>query len=545
MKNKAKKFFPKRTMASLFLPAVFFISGIRLQNFSAAVIVAVFFIAISTLLLMALFKASGQTLSKKTATMATLALIGSMLCGVFYYKLRCETGHSGEKHPECNDVTITLVADSIVFRDRKHGIFYGYGTIVGCEKQCEWLKRERIFFNVDAACCEKLPMCGQKFEVSGVLRAVKRKSDWWFSKHLRNLQIGWQISNGYLVRCCEPASLLKSFFGSIFEKFSRAITAGVQDRGVETGIMLGMLTGAKDRMDSFSRTMFSDLGISHLFAVSGLHIGIIATAIDFLLRFFSVRKKMRIFPTLILLTLYVNAIGCSPSSLRAVTMVAFYFGAILLGRRPNVLSALANSALLHALYDPFAVFSISFLLSYAVVAGIVLIGVPLQNFLSNLFLNLHGLRIESYPRMHRISLKFKRALIVSFSISVAGHLMSLPLSIEHFGIVSLLTVPINVLVVPIATAAIIVGATSLFFGLCGLWPICAILNKIACFLIYVFRIVSQSMYCDSLCFRGVKLSIISGSLLTALILVIAYIFFLCNEIFESGRIADDTAALPS
>jgi competence protein ComEC len=284
-----------------------------------------------------------------------------------------------------------------------------------------------------------------------------------------------------------------------------------------------MLTGYKQEIDVSARGVFYDLGIAHLFAVSGIHIGIIAKTIDFFLKIICMPKRFRVFPVLILLTFYVNAIGCSPSSLRALMMVAFYYISSLLGRKPTVLAALTNSALLHVLYDPFVVFNISFLLSYAVVAGMILMGLPLQGILSNIFLNLHGLKLESYPWIDRFLFWTKKFLITSFSISLAACLVSLPLSIDHFGTMSLLTVPVNMFVVPIATCAIVTGAMTLFFGLLGLWPICACLNKISCFLIHIFYILTKSFYYDCCCYRNMTICCISGAAWTMLILTCAHL----------------------
>jgi predicted membrane metal-binding protein len=195
-----------------------------------------------------------------------------------------------------------------------------------------------------------------------------------------------------------------------------------------------------------------------------------------------------------------------------------------MGRKPNVLSALSNAALLHAIYDPFVAFNISFLLSYVTVAGIILIGLPLQDFLFEKFLDLRGLKLASYPPMDRFLFHLRRTLIVSFSISFSGHLVSLPISAEYFGTISLLTIPVNILAVPIAGCAIVVGAVTLFFGLLNFWPMCAVLNKISCFLIYIFCLLSQGLYCDSCCLRNVKFCSPGGAILTALILICAYVF---------------------
>jgi predicted membrane metal-binding protein len=90
--------------------------------------------------------------------------------------------------------------------------------------------------------------------------------------------------------------------------------------------------------------------------------------------------------------------------------ILFYFilfYVILTARKPTILSVLTNSVLLYEVYDPFVVFNISFLLSYAVVAEIILIGTLLKNFLSCIFLNLHSLKFENYPLINRVSFRLK------------------------------------------------------------------------------------------------------------------------------------------
>jgi competence protein ComEC len=412
----------------------------------------------------------------------------------------------------------------MVIKNKQQGIFYGYGVIDDVSNAHQ-LKGERVFFAVECANGVPIPFRNQKFKIQGKLKYVRENSNWWFFKHLKNMRVHWMISDGCLLSLESKASPWQVFFRKIFDGFLHTITIGVEDKEIERGIMSGMLTGHRQGIDKPSRMLFNGLGISHLFAVSGIHMGILAATIDFFLKVICVSKKFRTIPVLILLTFYVNAIGCSPSSVRALSMVTFYYISSLLGRKPIVLSALTNSALFHVLYDPFVVFNISFLLSYSVVAGIVLIGTPLKNFLSHIFLNLHGLKFESYPLIDRIFFRFKKTLIVSFSISFAAYLVSLPISVDHFGSIPLLTIPANMIIVPLATMAIIIGAITLFFGLWKVWILCSILNNISCRLICIFRLLAHGIYNDSFYLRNITIHYVGGTSLTMLILTVAYIIF--------------------
>ncbi|MDR0742504.1 MAG: ComEC/Rec2 family competence protein [Puniceicoccales bacterium] len=445
----------------------------------------------------------------------------SMWCGMIYANYRCELGISPPKYWQKN-VFLTVKADTIVIKDKQQGIFYGYG-VINDVSTAHRLKGERIFFALERTNGTPIPFRGQKFKIQGKLKYVRENSDWWFFRHLKNMRVHWMLSDGCLLSWESKASPWQVFFRKIFDGFLHSITIGVENREIEHGIMSGMLTGYRQGIDKSSRTLFSGLGISHLFAVSGIHMGIFAATIDFFLKVMCVSKRFRAVPILILLTFYVNAIGCSPSSVRALSMVTFYYISSLLGRKPTVLSALTNSALFHILYDPFVVFNISFLLSYAVVAGIVLVGVPLKNFLSHVFLNLHGLKFESYPPIDRILFRLKKLLITSFSISFAAYFVSLPLSIDYFGSMSLLTIPANMFIVPLATMAIIIGAVTLFLGLWKIWGLCDLLNNISCRLIHIFRLLAHGIYNDSCYLRNITIPYIGGTSLTMLILVGAYV----------------------
>ncbi|MDR1891137.1 MAG: ComEC/Rec2 family competence protein [Puniceicoccales bacterium] len=505
----------------LFLPLLFFIAGIRVSKFAFVISILIASVVFSILLRLYFlhFRSNiGRYFNPLRNIIVLLAL--SMLCGVMYFKFRCESKIFPSRHWQRN-VTLTLKADTIVIKNKGHGIFYGYGVIDNVSKSYE-LKGGRIFFAVECTNGTPIPFRGQKFKIQGNLKYVKENSNWWFFKHLKRMHVDWMLSDGCLLSWESKASPWQVFFRKIFDRFLHTISIGVENKEIEHGIMSGMLTGYKQGIDKPSRVLFNDLGISHLFAVSGIHIGILAVTIDFFLKIICIPKKFRVLPILILLVSYVSAIGCSPSSVRALTMVAFYFMSSLLGRKPTVLSALTNSALLHVLCDPFVVFNISFLLSYAVVAGIILIGIPLKNFLSHIFLNLHGLKFESYPLIDRVSFRLKKSLIASFSISFAAYFVSLPISLDHFGVLSLLTIPANMFIVPLATLAIIIGAITLFFGLWKIWPLCAILNNISCGLIYIFRLLAHAVHCDACCYRNITIQFIGGASLTMLILVGAY-----------------------
>ena len=317
-------------------------------------------------------------------------------------------------------------------------------------------------------------------------------------------------------------SKMPKIYDYLRNKFIKTLAIGSDNYTDEAGILKGMLTGFKDSIPNKNSSILHDLGLGHLFAVSGIHIGIIAVTLNFVLSMVLIPKKFRGIIVIITIFFYVHAIGAPPSAKRAMTMFAFYLFCSSVGRSPNVLSALTNSALLYVLIDPFVVFNISFLLSYSVVCGIILIGTPLENFLKRKILNTYGLKISAFEKKDIILFHVKKHAISAFAIASSAYLSGMLFSIETFNTLTLLTIPVGILAIPIASCAIILGTISLIFGLVNIDFMCLILNKIAFNIIKFMNIILQLAHSDWCCIKDVHLPFFSGATLTSVLLVTSY-----------------------
>jgi len=148
------------------------------------------------------------------------------------------------------------------------------------------------------------------------------------------------------------------------------------------GLFEALVLGEKINLPPKVKDAFSELGIFHLLAISGLHLGLLLALISILLR-----GLLYLFPTLLLrltfkqwlflvatpfLILYALLSGPTPSALRALTMFALWGGALLFWRELSGLDLLALTVLLILLFQPEAVGSFSFRLSVSAVLGILL-----------------------------------------------------------------------------------------------------------------------------------------------------------------------------
>jgi competence protein ComEC len=136
-----------------------------------------------------------------------------------------------------------------------------------------------------------------------------------------------------------------------------------------SGIPLALLLGERGELSKSIRRIFIELGISHLLALSGMHLGLIAAAILLLLRRFRARKLL---PLLFLLTVYLGTVGEVLSLYRAFGMAVFLVLAKMLHRPMDAMRALAMAVFLLVLWSPHIYFSVGFQLSVTATFAVLL-----------------------------------------------------------------------------------------------------------------------------------------------------------------------------
>lgn len=136
-------------------------------------------------------------------------------------------------------------------------------------------------------------------------------------------------------------------------------------------IIAALVLGEKRAVDSELRSTFSSLGLSHMLALSGLHVGFIyaifAFLFSFILKYSPVLQSVSLS---VIIVLYAALTGLSPSVMRASLMFLLYALSIGLGRRTCVFNLVFVSAFLLLLYDKNLLFDVGFQLSYLAVLGI-------------------------------------------------------------------------------------------------------------------------------------------------------------------------------
>ncbi len=208
--------------------------------------------------------------------------------------------------------------------------------------------------------------------------------------------------------------------------------------GQENGALAaGMLHGAVTDIPEETLDAFRVSGIAHLLSVSGLHVSLLAGMLLLLLR------RVRPVPQLLLISaallFYCAFCAFAPATLRAALMTFCLLFSRVCNRRNDPLSALSFSFLLLLLISPFALFSVGFQLSYTAVLGILLLYPTLND------------------SMHSLPRTLKEPLALSISASVS----TLPVSAAVFGTMPVLSIPANILVVPLCALSMLPSGIAL------------------------------------------------------------------------------------
>ncbi len=151
----------------------------------------------------------------------------------------------------------------------------------------------------------------------------------------------------------------------------------------EAAVAEALLIGYRDDLDKELVQAYSNTGVVHIIAISGLHLGMIYAALVFFLKSFRKTKWIKWFKPLIILSvlwIFTLLAGGVPSILRSAVMFTFIIIGETFDRKSSIYNTLASSAFVMLCINPFFLWDIGFQLSYTAVVSIVLFSHPVYNW---------------------------------------------------------------------------------------------------------------------------------------------------------------------
>lgn len=205
-----------------------------------------------------------------------------------------------------------------------------------------------------------------------------------------------------------------------------------------SSFLAGLLLGSRGGIPEDLKDAFAKTGVSHILAISGYNISILAWFLASLLAFFYLSPRFVFWLSVLSIFIFVLLTGAEPSVIRAAIMGSLVLLARKEGRVYSVANAIvfAGAAMLFA--DPFILrYDVGFQLSFLATLGLILILPRLENYFQNL------------PAV----LGLKEAFLATTSAQAAV----LPLLLYNFGNLSLVSVAVNVLILPAVPFAMFFG----------------------------------------------------------------------------------------
>jgi competence protein ComEC len=276
------------------------------------------------------------------------------------------------------------------------------------------------------------------------------------STYLRRLNLKGVAGTVYLPTLLDVRVDRRSAYGvySVVDRI-RANLLETIERNLSTesaAIAKGFLLGETRQISAEVYQLFRDSGTLHVLAVSGANVALVILFALIALRPFAVRQPRRGIILLIVVALFALLSHGQPSVVRASVMAAFVLLAGLLGREYDLNHIISLTVLSILLLDPGQLFDIGFQLSVVTAWGLVLFVKPLA---------------AGFEEWH--SRRWYRWLVFPVIVSMVAQLCSAPLIAYYFGTVPVATVLANLVVVPLASIAVVAIMLMLTADL--VWPV--------------------------------------------------------------------------
>ena len=223
----------------------------------------------------------------------------------------------------------------------------------------------------------------------------------------------------------------------------------------ESALLSGILLGVDNDIPTGIQTAFRVTGTTHIIAISGFNISILAALFSSVFyRLFGARKGA--LATALTLFIYVILCGASPSVVRAAIMGSLGLFASLVGRRQVGINSLAFVAMLMCLFNPYLPWDVSFQLSFLSTLGLILFAEPMVSWLKTVF--------TRFPPTHSLESLAEKVGEYCF-FTFAALIMTFPVMAYHFQSLSWLSLVTNPLILPVQPLVMILGGLSLLLGM--------------------------------------------------------------------------------
>lgn len=260
---------------------------------------------------------------------------------------------------------------------------------------------------------------GDKIAFSGTYTRPEKQRNYKgfdYSQYIKQLKVYGTIR-------CEKIQFIKNNQGNGIFKISNQILERIVSRtkkvlNEETAsILLGLILGNKTDIDEQTQDDFRNASMSHILAISGMHVAYILLGINFIFKNLFGKKNTEIISIFILI-FYMFITSFSPSIVRAGIMGIILIFSKLIYRKNDIYNTISISLFLILIYNPFLIQNLGLQLSYGGVIGIVIFNRHILNILKNINVKNKIYKYKIRPKIDRYLDKIKEIISVSISVQL-------------------------------------------------------------------------------------------------------------------------------
>ncbi len=341
---------------------------------------------------------------------------------------------------------------------------------------------------------EAPPLSASTVELAGAFQPVPlRGGPDSYAGYLRGQGVALELTPAWLRRELAAPAFAARRTEELAERMTAILGLGFAARPDLAAVYQAMMLGRKAGLTPAQQTLFAASGTQHLFAINGLHLGIVALSVHALLKLLRCPPPLASTLVLGVLWLDVQSTGASPSAQRAFFMVATVEAAHAFWLPINPLAALSAAAAVLLAHDPAALFSASFQMSCGVVAGLILLGVPYSGWLQRRYCAYPHASAILLTRAQRARAAAQHHLLGAFGFGAAAAAVSAVTGVEYFGRFAPSGLLANLLLMPLATLVIIAGCAAIASGLLHFAAASLVFNSAARLLLQTIVAVLQAI----------------------------------------------------
>ena len=313
-----------------------------------------------------------------------------------------------------------------------------------------------------------VPEYGDRVEVTGSfqdLAAPRNPGEFDYASYERRHDIYSQVTTRYASDCRitghDGGSALQRFALKSRQWISGTLEQGISDSPEVAEIIKSLVLGIQNDTPEDLKALYQRTGTVHLFAVSGLTVGMVVGIFWFILKSLQIRRGYAVVVIIAALVLYAIVTGLRTSCLRATIMAIAFLLGYLFDRRPLTYNSLSAAALAVLAWDTDQLFSAGFQFSFVVVFIVIVFTGKLQNWLIP-----KGLPDPFLPRAlwtlpQRAWSWLWRHFAQFAAVSVTCFVGSIPFTAGYFHLFSISSIFANIAAVPIGFMVMALGVTSL------------------------------------------------------------------------------------